>query len=168
MAADMAILTFRLPAGGQAAGPEWRLQLPCSWRLESDAGIYTGSFDWNEPSREPVEPGGEWHPLQGVSLLVERLKSLLIPPEVAPQPPDPVAIHVTRQSGFVVAAVELSNYGELVLQFANQIRLRTFSSGSRGEAWVVFERGKPDLGLSFELSEVATEPSEVATRPDGD
>lgn len=155
MAADMAILTFRSHDWDQSAAPDWRLHLLCSWRLESDTGIYTGSFDWNEPFEEQAERDGEWNPLHGGSLLVERLKLLLVHPEMAQQPPDPVAIRVSRQSEFKVDNVALSNYGELVVEFANHLRLRSFSSGSRGEAWVVFERGNPDRGLSFELSEVA-------------
>jgi hypothetical protein len=140
-AADLRGFGFRMPGVDSDNSPdEWWLHILCSWRLESEETIVTGSFDWNQPLAAHSEWSADWDPAHGGSLEEDRLRVLF---------KDFGSGRTIKNNTelFVVQDVDVSKYGDLELKLTGGLRLRVFPAGSRGEFWRVFR--KDDLGSHF-------------------
>jgi hypothetical protein len=130
--------------------PEWWLHVLCSWRLESNEQVITGSFDWNEPEDAGSPVGMEWDPAQGGSLQEARLRDLL-------QDADRSTRLIRNNTEvLIVEDADVDSYGGVVIKLTGGFRLRIFPAGSRGEFWRVFR--KDDLDSHY-VCEIAAESS---------
>jgi hypothetical protein len=120
---------------------EWTLQVDCTWRVEHDGKIYTGTEDWYE------YPGGkepnDWDPDDNRGLQVELLRKLMND--------ESTASDIRNVSGsFAVEAVEASDCGDVVIHLGpGEWILRVFPSGSVGDSWALFRREKGGTFLTF-------------------
>ena len=124
---------------------QWWLHIQCPWRIESRDAVITGSLDWYELADPDADRDPEWDPAHGGSLQEARLRGLFQDYNESER-----VIH-DMTGLLVVDNVEVTAYGDVLLEFTNDLRLRVFASGTRGEFWRVFEKGNPDSHFVFEL-----------------
>lgn len=112
---------------------EWSFHISCSWRIECDRKIITGSFDWFEPAVPGEDPGEQWDPSSGGSLQEKKLRELF-------EHRDASSRVITNNTNlFVVEDVDVDVYGGVMIGLTGNYRLRVFPAGSRGEFWRIFE-----------------------------
>lgn len=122
---------------------EFALHIQCPWRIEGPDGTVTGSEDlW-----EPIERGSDsdpddWHYEQSPNLQDSQVGQLL------------------RRHGdsLVIRGVDADDFGGAAIHFQNDIVLRLFPAGTRGEDWRLF-RPKTDTP-HFVIAEGAIEDDE--------
>ena len=74
-AASLRGFIFGLLAGAPDTN-QWILHIQCSWHIEADNAILTGSGDWYKPDDLSSEADDAWDPAEGASLQEARLRTL--------------------------------------------------------------------------------------------
>jgi len=121
---------------------EWWLHIQCSWRLESSDKVITGKRDWCEPAAETDLPETDnWDPANGGSLQERRVRDLFRDPANSQRE------LLNYSELLVVERAESNEYGDVVIRFKGDFRLRIFPDGSSGEFWRIFRKG--DLGSHY-------------------
>jgi hypothetical protein len=118
----------------------WWLHIQCSWRLEMDERVITGSFDWNQPAS--IEGHGpDWDPATGGSIQETKLRDVF-------KDYDPSRRTLRNNTDLLtVEHAEVNELGDLTLTFTGGTRLRVFPAGCNGEFWRIFKKG--DLESHF-------------------
>lgn len=111
---------------------EWSLHISCSWRIESEGRIITGSFDWYQPADPRDDPGEQWDPVGGGSLQDKKLRELLDDNDRSKR------VLMNRTDFLVVEGVDAEASGDVTIELTGSYRLRVFPAGSRGEFWRIF------------------------------
>lgn len=134
LAADMRTLQFGNTEARQGGGVvgELGLHVQCPWRLESDAGIITGSDDLYVPSEksDQSEEPFDWE--KGGSLQDKALRELL-------EGYDESTGQIVNSTNLLVVEDICSDWaGGFCLALSGGYRFLVFPNGTRREAWRLF------------------------------
>ena len=137
-AADMRTIQFgdtEARKNGGVVG-QYALHFQCPWRLESEAGVITGSDDLYEPNEKAEQPGEPFDWEKGDSLQDRVLRDLLKGYDA-----DTKQI-VNLTNLLTVEAVQADSSGGFCLSLSGGYRFLVFPHGTRREAWRLFRPSK--------------------------
>jgi hypothetical protein len=147
---DMMCLVFR-GQSSETQQSEWALHVLRGWRLEHKDRTITGTYDQFEYC-EPTLPSEDWDPSKGNSYLDRVLRELL---NDRLGPNETARDIVNRAGGFLVSAAEVLPNGDCSIRFANGYKISILPLAGRGEAWVVFQRGRSEAGFSMYMEDIS-------------
>lgn len=134
LAADMRTLQFGNTEARKSGGVvgEYALHVQCPWRLESDAGIITGSDDLYVPSEQSDQPEESFDWKRGGSLQEIALRELLKGYDEGTRQ----IVNLTNL--LLVENIHSDSGGGFYLALSGGYRFLVFPNGTRREAWRLF------------------------------
>jgi len=112
----------------------WSFHIQCSWRIETQNAIITGSEDWFERANPELADDDDWDPGNGGSLQEARLRELF-------RDPDSCGAIANNSALLTCTSFEVDALGSVVIGLTGGFMLRVFPAGSRGEHWRIFLKG---------------------------